>query len=44
LLKAPAIDRDMLDQRARELLDYAAPDELVLRINGSPPPAYTPRP
>jgi cell division protein FtsB len=44
LLKAPTIDRDMLDQRARELLDYAAPDELILRINGSPPPAYTPRP
>jgi cell division protein FtsB len=44
LLKAPAIDRDMLDERARELLDYAAPDELILRINGSPPPAYTPRP
>jgi len=44
LLKAPAIDHDMLDQRARELLDYAAPDELILRINGSPPPAYAPRP
>ena len=44
LLKDPAIDRDMLDQRARELLDYAAPDELILKINGSPPPAYTPRP
>lgn len=44
LLKPPAIDRDMLDQRARELLDYAAPDELILRINGSPPAAYAPRP
>jgi cell division protein FtsB len=44
LLKAPAIDRDMLDERARELLDYGTPDELILRINGSPPPAYTPRP
>jgi cell division protein FtsB len=44
LLKDPAIDRDMLDQRARELLDYAAPDELILRINGSPVPAYTPSP
>ena len=44
LLKDPAIDRDMLDQRARELLDYAAPDDLVLRINGSPTRAYTPRP
>jgi cell division protein FtsB len=44
LLKDPAIDRDMLDQRTRELLDYAAPDELILRINGSPPSVYTPRP
>jgi cell division protein FtsB len=44
LLKDPAIDRDMLDERARELLGYAAPDELILRISGSPPPAYTPRP
>jgi cell division protein FtsB len=44
LLKDHAIDRDMLDQRVREILDYAAPDELILRINGSPLPAYTPRP
>jgi cell division protein FtsB len=44
LLKDPAIDRDMLDQRVREELDYAAPDELILRINGSPPSAYAPRP
>ena len=44
LLKDPAIDRDMLDQRVREQLDFAAPDELILRINGSPTPAYTPRP
>src|SRR5271170_3890833 len=44
LLKPPAIDRDMLDQRARELLGYAAPDELILRIDGSPPSAYAPRP
>lgn len=44
LLKAPAIDRDMLDQRVREELNYAAPDELILKINGSPPPVYTPRP
>ena len=44
LLKDPAIDRDMLDQRVRQLLDYAAPDDLILRINSSPTPAYTPRP
>jgi len=44
LLKAPTIDRDMLDQRIREELDYAAADELILRVNGSPPRVYTPRP
>ncbi len=44
LLKAGSIDRDMLDERARELLDYAAPDELILKINSSPPKAYTPGP
>jgi cell division protein FtsB len=44
LLKPHAIDRDMLDERAREELGYAAPDDLILKISGSPPPAYTPRP
>ena len=44
LLKPASIDRDMLDERARELLEYAAPDELILKINGSPPQAYAPRP
>jgi cell division protein FtsB len=44
LLKPSTIDRDMLDQRVREELSYAAPDELILRINASPPPVYTPRP
>jgi cell division protein FtsB len=44
LLRAPTIDRDMLDQRAREQLGYATPDELILRVNGSPPAAYAPRP
>jgi cell division protein FtsB len=44
LLKPASIDRDMLDERARELLDYAAPDELILKINSSPPQAYSPGP
>jgi cell division protein FtsB len=44
LLKPLSIDRDMLDERARELLDYAAPDELILKINNVPPQAYTPGP
>jgi cell division protein FtsB len=44
LLKPASIDRDMLDERARELLDYATPDELILKINSSPPQAYSPGP
>jgi cell division protein FtsB len=44
LLKPLSIDRDMLDERAREELDYAAPDELILKISNSPPPVYTPGP
>src|ERR1700739_4025280 len=39
LPRAPTIDRDMLDQRARDQLGYATPDELILRVNGSPPAA-----
>jgi cell division protein FtsB len=44
LLKPASIDRDMLDERARELLDYAAPDDLILKINSDPPQAYRPGP
>jgi cell division protein FtsB len=44
LLKPLSIDRDMLDEQARERLDYTAPDELILRINSSPPRAYSPGP
>ena len=44
LLKPLSIDRDMLDERARELLDYAAPDELILKVNNTPTSAYTPGP
>ena len=31
LLKSESIDPDMLDERARALLDYADPRELILR-------------
>jgi cell division protein FtsB len=44
LLKPLSIDRDMLDEQTRERLDYTAPDELILRINSSPPRAYSPGP
>jgi cell division protein FtsB len=44
LLKPLSIDRDMLDERARDLLDYAAPDELILKVNNAPPKAYSPGP
>ena len=43
LLRSDDIDPDMLDERARELLDYADPRDLVLSIN-APPPAAAPRP
>jgi cell division protein FtsB len=32
LLRSDRLDPDMLDERARALLDYAGPDDLVLRI------------
>ena len=32
LLKADSIDPDMLDERARQLLDYADPRDLILRV------------
>jgi cell division protein FtsB len=44
LLKSNDIDPDMLDERARELLDYADPDDIVMPIKGPPPPAYAPGP
>ena len=31
LLKAESLDPDMLDERARALLDYTGPNDLVLR-------------
>ena len=32
LLRADSLDPDMLDERARVLLDYADPNDLTLRI------------
>jgi cell division protein FtsB len=45
LLRPDDIDPDMLDERARELLDYVDPRDLVLPIKASPSaPAAAPRP
>jgi cell division protein FtsB len=44
LLKSNGIDPDMLDERARALLDYADPDDLILMVGGAPSPAYAPGP
>lgn len=38
LLKSRGIDPDMLDERARALLDYAYPNDLILML-GPPRPA-----
>jgi cell division protein FtsB len=35
LLKSNRIDPDMLDERARELLDYTHPNDLTLLLTGS---------
>jgi len=37
LLKPNGLDRDMLDERARELLDYAHPNDLILTFPPGPP-------
>jgi cell division protein FtsB len=45
LLRSDDIDPDMLDERARALLDFADPRDLVLPIKLSPPgSAAAPRP
>jgi len=45
LLRSDDIDPDMLDERARALLDFADPRDLVLPIRLSQPaPAAAPRP
>jgi cell division protein FtsB len=38
LLKSSRLDPDMLDERARALLDYAHPNDLILMLNASRPP------
>lgn len=35
LLKSNALDPDMLDERARELLDYAHPNDLILMLGSA---------
>ena len=44
LLRADRLDPDMLDERARSLLDYVAPNDLTLMITGGPKAADAPRP
>jgi cell division protein FtsB len=44
LLKGDNLDADMLDERARALLDYADPRELVLMLEPLPHPAATAAP
>ena len=39
LLKSDALDPDMLDERARALLDYVDPKELTLVFQSQPVPA-----
>ena len=44
LLRADRLDPDMLDQQARALLDYVAPNDLTLMVGRSSAAAATPRP
>jgi len=44
LLKSNDIDPDMLDERARELLDYAGPNDLILMYERTPRPVSAPTP
>jgi cell division protein FtsB len=39
LLKSDALDPDMLDERARALLDYVDPDDLTMMVAAKPRPA-----
>jgi cell division protein FtsB len=39
LLKSDAIDPDMLDERARSLLDYANPNDMTMMFQPVPSPA-----
>jgi cell division protein FtsB len=44
LLKSADLDPDMLDERARALLDYADPHDLTLMLNRGALPRVTPKP
>ncbi len=44
LLKSGSLDPDMLDERARALLDYVGPDDLLLMYEPRPHPGDPPRP
>jgi cell division protein FtsB len=44
LLKGDNLDADMLDERARALLDYADPHDLILTLEPRPRPAVTAAP
>jgi cell division protein FtsB len=44
LLRSDRLDPDMLDEEARALLDYVAPNELTLMFSWAPKAADAPRP
>jgi cell division protein FtsB len=44
LLRADRLDPDMLDEQARSLLDYVAPNDLTLMFTWRPTAADAPRP
>jgi len=44
LLRADKLDPDMLDEQARALLDYVAPNELTFMFTWAPKAADAPRP
>jgi cell division protein FtsB len=44
LLKSDDIDPDMLDERARALLDYVDPNDVTMMYDTPPRPASTPGP
>jgi cell division protein FtsB len=44
LLKSDDIDPDMLDERARALLDYADPSDLTMMVEAPPRPVAAPGP
>ena len=44
LLRADRLDPDMLDQQARMLLDYVAPNDLTLMLTQGSAATATPRP